>query len=69
MMRPIVPPPTKSKAWVVGKSTYGRPANASTDRVQKMFAERQIRLRPSYSQFTEPSVEVDVFASNVVERM
>ncbi len=29
--------------------------------VQKMFgAERQIRLRPSYFPFTEPSVEVDV---------
>ena len=29
--------------------------------VQKMFGEeRQIRLRPSYFPFTEPSVEVDV---------
>ena len=29
--------------------------------IQKMFgAERQIRLRPSYFPFTEPSVEVDV---------
>lgn len=29
--------------------------------MQKMFGEdRQIRLRPSYFPFTEPSVEVDV---------
>ena len=33
--------------------------------VQKMFgAERQIRLRPSYFPFTEPSAEVDVMGKN-----
>ena len=35
-----------------------------------MFGEeRQFRLRPSYFPFTEPSVEVDVSALSVVEKV
>ena len=60
-MQPTVTSSTKSKAWLLGKHLYGRPSRNASVVVQKMFGEeRQIRLRPSYFPFTEPSVEVDV---------
>lgn len=37
--------------------------------MQQMFgADREIRLRPSYFPFTEPSVEVDVSCFNVADK-
>ncbi len=65
-----LPIPSNQRA-VVGKSLFLWPTsrNASIDHCKKMFgAERQIRLRPSYFPFTEPSVEVVSLASNVVEQ-
>ncbi|MFR2307452.1 MAG: hypothetical protein ACLS6Y_03440 [Streptococcus salivarius] len=46
---------------VVGKTSQWVILRERLNDYQKMFgAERQIRLRPSYFPFTEPSVEVDV---------
>ena len=51
----------QSKVWLLGKYLYGRPSRNTSIDCAKMFGEeRQIRLRPSYFPFTEPSVEVDV---------
>lgn len=57
--QPPVPSDRRFGCWE--EHFYSRPSrNATIDRAKMFGAERQIRLRPSYFLFTEPSVEVDV---------
>ena len=62
MMRLTVTSSTNRRILVVGKNISMGDLKGTLEMIiQKMFgAERQIRLRPSYFPFTEPSVEVDV---------
>ncbi len=67
-MRPTVASSTKSKGLVVGTSPWQILRTLQLVSKKDVWWERQIRLRPSYFPFTEPSVEVDVFLLQVWRR-